>query len=219
MEWSIPKEEVQNMKSWYEFWAKAGANPNYRIENQEIYLSGLNWLSHWYQEYFFTKVTDFLFIIFLICIVIFFSLKGEKKVEPKKINYSIFYFILILLFFEWFFNHPSLRYGGFTVIALILFVPLSGYLYKKYKPKKKIFQIVLFFIILSFSIYFLKNLNRIYKEVKKYNYKPLSKPHYHIIDNAYFFRDMILSAQKIDKDRSSFYLVITKDLIKKVNNQ
>ena len=30
---------------------------------------------------------------------------------------------------------------------------------------------------------------------------------------------MILRAKEIDKDRKSFYLVLTKDLIKKVNNQ
>ena len=33
------------------------------------------------------------------------------------------------------------------------------------------------------------------------------------------FRNMILRSKEIDKDRKSFYLVLTKDLIKKVNNQ
>ena len=28
--WSISKEEVLKMKSWYELWSKAGANPNFR---------------------------------------------------------------------------------------------------------------------------------------------------------------------------------------------
>ena len=36
--WSIPISEVEEMNNWYQQWAKAGANPNFRIENPEIYI-------------------------------------------------------------------------------------------------------------------------------------------------------------------------------------
>ena len=217
--WSIPKQQVQDMKQWYELWSKAGANPNYRVDNQQYYLSGLNWFPHWFKEYFFTKVTDFLFVVLLISFICFFSFKGISKKSQKKINFSIFYFLLLMLGIEWFLNHPTLRYGGYSLIALILFIPLSIYMEKNFQPLNLILKKSIILILITFSIYFIKNVNRISKEVKKYNYKPLSNPHYNITENAYIFRNTILIAKKIDKDHKSFYLVLTKDLIKKVNNQ
>ena len=73
MSWSIPKQQVQDKRQWYELWSKAGANPNYRVDNQEEYLNGLNWFTHWFKEYFFTKVSDFLFVVFLISLITFFT--------------------------------------------------------------------------------------------------------------------------------------------------
>ena len=44
--------------------------------------------------------------------------------------------------FEWFLNHPALRYGGFTLIALSIFIPLSIFIESRLnlnsKLKKKI---------------------------------------------------------------------------------
>lgn len=219
MDWSIPKHQVQDMKQWYELWSKAGANPNYRVDNQQEYLNGLNWVPHWFKEYFFTKVSDFLFVILLISLISFFSLKGTTKKSQKKINFNIFYFLLLMLVVEWFLNHPTLRYGGYSLIALIVFIPLSIYMEKNFQPSNLIFKKSFILILITLSIFFIKNVNRISNEVKKYDYKPFEKPHYHIAENAYLFRNMILNAKKINKDHKSFYLVLTKDLIKKVNNQ
>ena len=47
------------MKTWYELWSKAGASPNYRVENVDVYLSGLNWVSNWIQNHFFNKISDY----------------------------------------------------------------------------------------------------------------------------------------------------------------
>ena len=67
-DWSINISEVNQMKLWYELWSKSGATPNYRVENPELYLTNLNWVSNWVSNYFFTKVTDLLAIIFVIII-------------------------------------------------------------------------------------------------------------------------------------------------------
>ena len=40
--WSIPISEVEQMNTWYQQWAKAGANPNFRVENPEIYIKNFN---------------------------------------------------------------------------------------------------------------------------------------------------------------------------------
>ena len=52
LSWTINKEEVANMKSWYELWSKAGATPNYRAENPLIYVQNFNWVGNWFSNYF-----------------------------------------------------------------------------------------------------------------------------------------------------------------------
>ena len=128
-QWSIDIETVKSFKSWFEQWAKAGAGPNFRVENVENFLSNLNWITGWVERYFFTKMSDFLLgVIFISCICIFvFSFK-KKKIYSKKINFKLYYFFILLLCLEWFFNHPALRYGGYTIIALLFFIPLAYYL-------------------------------------------------------------------------------------------
>ena len=123
--WSIPKKEVVEMKTWYELWSKAGASPNYRVDDVDVYLSGLNWVPNWVQNHFFNKISDFLLSLFLIIIIsLIFLINFKKKNYPKK-NFYLFYIVLLSLLFEWFLNHPALRYGGFTLIALSIFIPLS----------------------------------------------------------------------------------------------
>ena len=57
--WSISKDEVENVKVWYELWAKGGATPNFVVENRLDYID-LNW------------VQNYLMFIFLIrCLIIY----------------------------------------------------------------------------------------------------------------------------------------------------
>ena len=76
---------------WYEIWSKAGATPNYRVDNFDEYLRNFNWVSNWIDKYFFNKFFDFflgvIFSIFILCLFFF----------PKNINLKNFkkYFIII----------------------------------------------------------------------------------------------------------------------------
>ena len=121
------------MKSWYSLWSKAGASPTFRIEDPELYLANFNWVYHWVKIYFFTKVTDTIFVIFLISIICLFTLKNikNKSYIGYNHNYNPLFAILIILFLEWFINHPALRYGGYTLLALMFFIPLSIFLENK----------------------------------------------------------------------------------------
>ena len=69
------------MHIWYEQWSKAGANPNFRADNPEIYISGFNWFQNWFNTYFFNKVSDQLLVIIFISLIIFFlfSFKAYTK--------------------------------------------------------------------------------------------------------------------------------------------
>mgnify|MGYP007000461859 len=68
------KEQVVGAMQWYEIWSKAGASPNYRVENFNEYLQNFNWVSNWLDNYFFNKFSDYLLgVIFaLIVLLVFF---------------------------------------------------------------------------------------------------------------------------------------------------
>jgi len=185
LEWSL-LHEAEFMNNWYELWSKAGASPNYRVDNPEIYIKGFNWLPNWTNLYFFNKVSDFILgLIFLLLIVfLIFYTKNKKKISINKKKILWTYSIILILFFEWFYNHPSLRYGGYSLIALILFIPFSIYL-SKFKLDHRFQKKMVFLIILSMVIFMGRNLNRIGNEVEKYDYDFLSKPFYILNENNF----------------------------------
>ena len=215
--WSIPKKEVIQMKTWYELWSKAGASPTYRVDDVEFYLTGLNWFPNWVQNHFFNKISDFLLSLSLIAIISSIFLVKLKKAKLPKKNFYLFYAVILLLLLEWFLNHPALRYGGFTLIALSVFIPLSIFIENRLNLNFKIKKRIIFLIFISFSIFSLKNIDRIFKESDKYNFNPLINAHYFINDNSSHFNELLLKAeQKRNIDRKNFYIVLDKDLIKKI---
>ena len=112
LSWALNKNEVISANNWYELWSKAGASPNYRIENPDVYISGINWISNWIKEYFFNKVSDTLLGIITIGIIFFSAFYNFKKKSIKRPNYSSVYLIIITLFLVWFFKHHALSYVG-----------------------------------------------------------------------------------------------------------
>jgi len=215
--WSIPKKEVLEMKTWYELWSKAGASPTYRVTDVNFYLSGLNWFPNWVQNYFFNKISDFLLSLLLIVIISSIFLIKLKKARSKKRNFYLFYALLIILLFEWFINHPALRYGGFSLIALSIFIPMSIFIESRLNLNFKLKKKVTFLICISFIIFLFKNVDRIFKEVHKYNYNPIVNAHYFINDNTYYFNKLLLKAKKKkDTEGNKFYIVLDKNLIKKI---
>ena len=192
LEWSLINE-AKSSNDWFEQWAKAGAGPNFRVDNPENYIKSFNWVSNWIDIYFFNKVSDFLFGILLLLLIIFFTFHSKNRINKKikKQNYII-YFIAIILFFEWFYNHPSLRYGGYSLIALIIFIPFSIFL-SKFVLIKFFKEKIIFLIILSLVIFLGRNVNRIDNEVKKYNYNLFSNPYYKL-DKVHFRVDKFINS-------------------------
>ena len=208
LNWGINVEQVKDMKIWYEQWSKAGAGPNFRVDDVSLYLTNFNWISGWVERYFFTKVTDTLSVIILISIILLtvFSQKKHNKFV-QSIKYKIFYVVILSLFLEWFFNHPALRYGGFTLVALIFFIPTSIYLsrydYEISFLKKRIYLL----IIISLFVFIFKNTNRINNEHNKYEYNPLKDPYFFLDKNAFIISNKIIKLKKINDNK---YLIINK---------
>ncbi len=186
--WSIPIIQVENMNTWYQQWSKAGAGPDFRIDNPEVYIKYFNWVGNWIDKYFFNKVSDFLLGIIFLSLIIFitYSKISVKKTKIDLNNYQIiFYFLILILFLEWFYNHPSLRYGGFSLVALIFFLPLSIKL-SSFKINTNKFQITtIILIFITASVFTGRNLNRINNERILYKYNPLEDAFYKV-KNSYF---------------------------------
>jgi len=209
--WSIPLAQVDQMQSWYELWSKAGASPTYRVDDPQTYVTKLNWVGNWVNMYFFTKVSDNIFSIILISGIIFFlfsynSLKVAKNTLNNK--YKLFYYLILILFFEWFYNHPALRYGGYTLLALIFFIPISVYLSRfKFNPlilKKKIY----FILLLTLLIFISRNVSRINKEFKQYGYNPIKGAFFYLDNNAFGINDEVDNLYKNRETKDKSFLII-----------
>jgi len=176
--WAIPLSEVESLNNWYQQWAKGGASPNYRVENPLIYIKNFNWVKNWIEVYFFNKVSDYLLGLLFLSLIIFFTFFSKKKRKIIKPKFIFIYLLLILLTFEWFYIHPALRYGGYHLIALLIFIPLSIFLSKYLQNlnffKKKVYIL----IILTVFIFFIRNVNRLDNEYELYNYNMLDNSYY-----------------------------------------
>ena len=213
--WSIPIDNVDQMKLWYEQWSKAGATPNFRVENPEIYISKLNWLNNWIKIYFFTKVTDNILVLITICTIGFLVFRYKsKKIKLHKRKYILFYFSILILFLEWFYNHPALRYGGYTIVALMVFIPISLFL-EKFQSNSILFKKKVYFLItLTTLIFISKNLNRINHEYIKYNYNLIKNPFFYLNKDSFKINDMVKIYYEKQKENSKKkYLILNKKIL------
>ena len=186
LSWSIDKNSVEVMSNWYELWSKAGANPNERVLNQIEYIQYLNWLPNWIDDYFFNKVSDFLFGLLVLSLIVYLTFYSKKKLKKKYITKTNFtYLILLGLLFEWFYNHPALRYGGYSLIASIVFLYVSIKIEKNNLKVSEVKNKITVLIIITIIIFSGRNINRIYKEVKQYNYNPLININYRFDKNHF----------------------------------
>jgi len=198
--WGLGKEKVSGYMTWYELWSKAGATPTYRIENIQEYLSGLNWVSTWMENYFFNKMSDYLLGILLAIIIVLLFFKPKKIYLKNFKEYLVIYILLFILFLEWFLRHPSLRYGGYVIIFLILTFPISLLLSSQnftFRNKKKSIMTIFLICIIIFAG---RNVNRLINENKIYKYNLFKNPHYRIKDSFYYMQNSKLKLFK-EKDK------------------
>ena len=188
LSWGIPLAQVQQMNDWYELWSKGGAGPNFRIDNPATYIKNFNWISNWIDIYFFNKVSDFLLgVIFLIGVFLFFFKDNffNKKMNRVDNHVYLVYLLILILGIEWFYNHPALRYGGYHIIALLLFIPISIKLGSSKIEFKKYSKISIVLVSITIIIFLSRNISRIVNEVEKYSYKPI-KQTYYFLDDSHF---------------------------------
>jgi len=169
--WSLSQKEVQKMKIWFEQWSKGGASPHHRVENPEEYIKGFNWIKGWTDIYFFNKgLENLLSILFLSVLFIIIFYRNKKKF-PESFNKNIYkiLFVILILFIEWFYKHPTLRYGGYSLLASLIFLPTSLFLSNSSINKKTKRKMVTTLVVATLLIFNIRNIKRIDKEIKIYN--------------------------------------------------
>jgi len=179
--WGIPPEEMMERRIWIETWAKAGASPNYRIENVEFYLSNFHWVGNWFKMHFLTKISDFILILFIIIFITFLIFFSFNKKNNEKVNYKfyIIYLVILALFLIWFINHPTIRYGGYIIISALFFFPAANFFVIFFEFNRDVKKKLNILIIITFFIFNFKNLTRIVDEFKRNDfYKFTNFPFY-----------------------------------------
>tara|TARA_Y100000992_G_C21236351_1_gene478296 strand:- start:61 stop:1338 length:1278 start_codon:yes stop_codon:yes gene_type:complete len=181
--WSINKSDIQNVKIWFELWSKGGANPHFIVDDRVGYIKGLNWLSNWINIYFFNKGSDFLIgVIFLT--LLFFSIfyKKEKLHNSKKKKIIFLYSLLVIFFLEWFLKHPSLRYGGYHLVALLFFIPVCFILEKMKIDFNFFLKRTFILLFITFLVFTGRNIKRLNDENLQYRYNPIVDSRFKFID-------------------------------------
>ena len=167
--WARETRDMTNLSIWLEQWAKAGAGPNFRVNNVSEYISHFNWIHNWIHKYFLNKFLDQLLILFSSFVVIFLLSKSFSfKKERNNIHKNIFYFysLIIIIFLIWFFNHPTLRYGGYSIVFLTLSIPIS-LIFFKYKNNNNFTKRAKFLVLFVIIVFNLKNITRVDKEFNR----------------------------------------------------
>ena len=164
------------MNQHYSLWSKAGTTPNFQVSNPEEYLKDFKWISNWLDLYFFNKVSDYLLGLLVLLLFVFLILFKSKKNKFRSIKFLPVYLLIVILFLEWFFHHPALRYGGYHLIALLFFIPFSTYLSRKTLNNKKLCGRIFLITILVAAIFVVRNIQRISKEYQVYNYNLFIQP-------------------------------------------
>ena len=187
--WSYGKDKIIGYMSWYELWSKAGATPTLRVENLDEYLSGLNWVGNWFDVYFFNKVSDYILgiIVTIIITISFFKVKKLSLANFEK--FKFLYLGIFILFLEWFLQHPSLRYGGYVLIFLLLTFPISLILSNQNLIFIKKINFIKIILLVTLVIFAGRNINRLNNENRVYNYNLFKNPYYRIGDNFTSMQD------------------------------
>ena len=122
-------------------------------------------------------------------------------------------FIIISFLIIWFCYYPALRYGGYHLFFISIFLPLSIFIQKYLENKVKLKRKISIMIFITFSIFFVRNIDRLIDENKKYSYNPLQDSSYRFINQSFKYKNFIQKhiknkTKKIKEIYKGRYLII-----------
>ena len=180
--------QVQIVSNENEAWAKSwpGYDDTKGAISHSDYNKNFNWLKTWlkfngYKS--FKIILTYLIILFLIGLLIYKkNYKSDFFINTHKIYIKLITLILITGISIWFLKAPDYRYGtGYIVgfLSIIFSIIISNNL------KKKIYIPIFITLVLSLSIFSIKNLGRIITVEGNYFNGPWPKYFSHSKENIY----------------------------------
>jgi len=171
-DWSLSEKLIDYLNFHYEIWAKGGIGPGYSVSDKSTYIDYLNWVPNWLSVYFYGKFTDYILVVLLIIAIFFFLFKRNFSLLKKNKNQIsnkdlILFFCFFIIFLLWFLNFPTLRYGGYPIVTILIIFPFI-FLNKKIiniKNQNVIKKIIGIFIF-SYLVFLSKNVLRLDYELK-----------------------------------------------------
>ena len=100
-------------------------------------------------------------------IIFLFFFKPKNFIFRYKKELNIIFLFLLIYFLEWFYNHPSLRYGGYSIFALTIFIPLSIFLSNQSFNYKKNLNKINTIVAITLIIFCSRNIIRMLKEIER----------------------------------------------------
>ena len=91
----------------------------------------------------------------------------------------------MILFLEWFLRHPSMRYGGYVLFALPIFLFISRKLETYQLTEKRLHLSTIFLILSTILIYEVRNIKRINYEMNFYGYDLINSPNFNVLNVDY----------------------------------
>ncbi len=179
-------EKIEIISKENEAWAKSWVNHKEKIDHNE-YIKDFRWFSTWLANNglkTFKIIFPYIVISLLIAFLLIRNNKNKYKIpKPDSLILKKSLIILLVGIFIWLLKAPDFRYGmgyivGFISLSISIFI-------SKVKIKTKITKFVLFILIISFSIFAVKNLERIIITNYDYFNSPWPKYYSHGDKNEY----------------------------------
>ena len=168
-QFSWARKDMIKLSIWVEQWSKAGAGPNFRVENVQDYIKNFNWVSNWAEKYFYIKVLDQLAILFSSIIVLFLIFKDFKFNQKNRIKLDK---KLIFLYFNFnYFSYMVFKASNTSVWWLrncfLNYFCTRECINQQFQKPNFFNKRLKFFIIFVIIVFNFKNINRIGKEIER----------------------------------------------------
>ncbi len=213
--WSIEKSIIVDVNEWYELWAKSGATPNFIVSDRNEYIQNFNWLPNWIDNYFFNKVSDFLFGLIILIILFYLIFRQKNKIKKTySVKFKALLLILFIYLIEWFLKHPALRYGGYHLIAILSFIPISIWFNNLQVNFSLFYKKVIIIFLITISIFLIRNSVRLHKEHEQYGKNSLINYQYNYDEKFY---NRYLEEIKEKKINYKKYNILGKDFLVIIN--
>ena len=145
-------------------------------------------------------------VVASVLIVFILYFKQNFRIQ-NKLNFNIkaskiSYLTIIIIFFVWFFNFPTLRYAGYTIVFLTLILPLAIFFAKRINfSDKLIMRKINIILIVGIFIFNIQNIKRLNKELN------LTIDEHHNFSNFPFYWVDNVDYEKIFIENKNFYKV------------